>query len=122
MMSVMTLSHTVSYEQAHWTDCENAHINTNICKFQCVFNKPDNYEIIKGKYATLPGNRMSRDQQAKLIRRSESGTGIEERPDAKYDLDAPVDTRCLYFYSIQEHETRRKTNTNIFKKMSKTKL
>ncbi|CAF3877299.1 unnamed protein product [Rotaria magnacalcarata] len=37
-MSVMTKSHTVSYEQARWSQCENKWINNNICGYGVAFN------------------------------------------------------------------------------------
>jgi len=95
-MSVMTRSHTVSYEQARWTKCENNWINSHICEFECLFNKPENYKLIKNKYSTLPGKQMSNDQQAKMIEPNEQFMG-----EMKAFTYMPTDSlsRCLYFRS-----------------------
>ncbi len=93
-MSVMTKSHTVSYEQARWTTCENDWINNNICQFECLFNKPENYRPIKNKYSTLPGKRMKNDQQAKMIESNEQSIG--EVSSFTY-MSSDLISRCLYF-------------------------
>ncbi|CAF1505143.1 unnamed protein product [Rotaria magnacalcarata] len=99
-MSVMTKSHTVSYEQARWSQCENKWINNNICQFDCLFNKPDNYEPIKNKYATLPGQLMNNDQQAKMIEPNKNSLG---EVSSFTFMPSDVSSRCLYFrYYIDE--------------------
>ncbi|CAF4548753.1 unnamed protein product [Rotaria socialis] len=99
-MSVMTKSHTVSYEQARWSQCENKWINNNICQFECLFNKPDNYEPIKNKYATLPGQLMNNDQQAKMIEPNKNSLG---EVSSFTFMPSDVTSRCLYFrYYIGE--------------------
>ncbi|CAF0814562.1 unnamed protein product [Rotaria sordida] len=99
-MSVMTKSHTASYEQAHWTKCENNWINENICQFECLFNKPDNYQPIKNKYSTLPGKRMNNDQQAKMIEPNSQCLG---EVSSFTFMSSDVASRCLYLrYYIGE--------------------
>jgi hypothetical protein len=93
-MSVMTNSHTASYERARWTICENNWINNNICQFECLFNKPDNYQPIKNKYSTLPGKRMNNNQQAKMIESNEQNIG--EILSFTY-MSSDLTSRCLYF-------------------------
>jgi hypothetical protein len=93
-MSVMTKSHTASYEQARWSLCENDWINNHICQFECLFNKPDNYQSIKNKYLTLPGQRMNNDQQAKMIEPNDQGIG--EVLSFTY-MPSDLNSRCLYF-------------------------
>lgn len=93
-MSVMTRSHTTSYEQARWTRCENDFINSHICQYDCLFNKPDNYKIVKNKYSTMPGRRMNNDQQAKMIEPAPSLNG--EARDNSY-RSTNIVSRCLYF-------------------------
>jgi hypothetical protein len=92
-MSVMTESHTVSFEQARWTKCENAWINEHICQFSCLFNKPAGYQLIRNKFSTMPGERMKNDQQAKMAERS-----ADDRNEATQHTYMPSDleTRCLY--------------------------
>jgi hypothetical protein len=92
-MSVMTLSHTVSYDQARWTKCENAWINSNICIFECLFNKPNNYQTIKNKHSTMPGKRMNNDQQAKMMEHNSQNMG--EMPSYTY-MPTESASRCLY--------------------------
>ncbi|CAF4544880.1 unnamed protein product [Rotaria sp. Silwood1] len=92
-MSVMTKSHTASYEQARWTKCENNWINENICLFECLFNKPDNYQPIKNKYSTLPGKRMSNDQQAKMIEPNSRSLG---EVSSFTFMPSNLASRCLY--------------------------
>lgn len=93
-MSVMTKSHTASFEQARWTTCENQWINSHICEFECLFNKPDNYQIIKNKYSTLPGERMTNDQQATMIEARPEAIG--HFPQYTY-MSSDIKSRCLYF-------------------------
>ncbi|CAF2818352.1 unnamed protein product [Rotaria sp. Silwood2] len=92
-MSVMTKSHTASYEQARWTKCENNWINENICLFECLFNKPDNYQPIKNKYSTLPGKRMNNNQQAKMIEPNLQSLG---EVSSFTFMPSDVASRCLY--------------------------
>ena len=94
MMSVLTLSHTTSYERARWTRCDNDWINKKICDFPCLFNKPDDYKINKNKYSTLPGQEMTNDQQAKIITANQQAMG--ENADYLYS-ESTVGSRCLYF-------------------------
>ena len=93
-MSVMTRSHTASYEQARWTRCENDFINSHICQYNCLFNKPDNYKIVKNKYSTMPGSRMDNNQQARMIEAADGADG--EVPHYKY-RETDTGSRCLYF-------------------------
>ena len=95
-MSVMTKSHTVSYEQARWTKCENDWVNSHICEFECLFNRPENYQLIKNKYSTLPGRKMSNDQQAKMIEPNQQVIG--EVKSFTY-MRSELASRCLYFQS-----------------------
>ena len=92
-MSVMTRSHTVSYEQARWSRCENDWINEHICNFPCLFNQPDNYQPIKNKYSTLPGQRMNNEQQARMIEQNDKALG-ESSSLSFMPSDTP--SRCLY--------------------------
>lgn len=94
-MSVMTLAHTNSYEHARWTSCDNQYINSHICEFSCLFNKPDNYKIVKNKYSTMPGSRMNNDLQAKMIEAMPTAIGLMTANTYK-----PTDyaSRCLYFH------------------------
>ncbi|CAF3675070.1 unnamed protein product [Adineta steineri] len=93
-MTVMTRTHTASYEQARWSKCENNWINNHICEFGCLFNKPINYQPIKNKYSTMPGKRMNNDQQARMIEPNEHAMG--EVVTNTY-MPTNVTTRCLYF-------------------------
>ena len=94
-MSVMTLAHTASYEQARWTSCDNNYINNHICEFSCLFNKPDGYQIVKNKYSTMPGSRMSNEKQAQMIAPTANAIG-----EVKEHIYNPTDyaSRCLYFH------------------------
>ena len=92
-MSVMTRSHTVSYEQARWTRCENDWINEHICQFTCLFNQPDGYQPIKSKYSTLPGQRMNNEQQAKMIEQNDKALG--ESGSLSF-MPSDSQSRCLY--------------------------
>lgn len=97
-MSVMTRSHTASFEQARWTTCENQWINSHICEFECLFNKPDQYQPIKNKYSTLPGQSMNNNQQAKMMEPTEQAQG-ETLNFAYMPSESP--SRCLYLrYSL----------------------
>ena len=93
-MSVMTNSHTASYEKARWTKCENRWINDNICQFECLFNKPNNYQPIKKKFSTLPGKRMINDQQAKMIESHQNAIG---EVSSFTFMPTNSTSRCLYF-------------------------
>jgi hypothetical protein len=93
-MSVMTKSHTASYEQARWSKCENDWINKHICQFECLFNKPNNYQPIHNKYSTMPGKRMNNDQQAKMIEPNQQSIG--EVSTFTY-MPSDSTSRCLYF-------------------------
>lgn len=97
IMSVMTLSHTTSYERARWTSCENDRINQLICNYDCLFNKPDGYEINKNKYSTLPGQQMTNNQQAKIISANPSAFG--ENMEFLHK-ESDYGSRCLYFHVI----------------------
>lgn len=93
-MTVMTRSHTASYEQARWSTCENEWINEKICQFSCVFNKPEHYRPIINKVATKPGQRMSNNQQARMIEHKQNAFGEEP---AYSHMPTTMDSRCLYF-------------------------
>lgn len=98
-MSVMTRSHTASFERARWTQCDNDFINSRICQYECLFNKPDDYKILKNKYSTMPGKRISNEQQARMVNRPPSALG--EVQGNKYRPTNLV-SRCLYFQYSDE--------------------
>ncbi|CAF0793537.1 unnamed protein product [Adineta ricciae] len=95
-MSVMTKAHTASFEQARWTKCENDMINSNICEFECLFNQPSGYQIVKNKFATKPGARMSNNQQAKMMEPNPNALG---EVSAATFLPSESPSRCLYLRS-----------------------
>jgi hypothetical protein len=100
-MSVMTRTHTVSYEQARWSQCENRQINQNICKFTCLFDKPVDYQRMVRTFDTLPGQIFKSDQQAKMI--EIDGSNMGEIRSFSF-MPSTAKSRCLYFrYYIDEH-------------------
>lgn len=119
IMSVMTRTHTTSYERARWTSCENELINNKICEFDCLFNKPDGYDINKNKYSTLPGQKMNNDQQAKMISATSDAKG--ENADYTY-MQTDDGSRCLYFRIYTNQQTKGEFTINIFIEKNKEEI
>ena len=103
LMSAMTETYPPSFENAVWTKCENDRINNFICDFPCLFNKPFYHKPIKNKYSKLPGQKVSNDQQAKLLKIG--STMYQEMTSYRY-RPTNLSSRCLHFqYDKDESDT-----------------